>query len=116
MPGDDELRIVQRERVAVRVTIVRVHLAGRGGLAGAKRFQQLFRLPLQLGEVRVLADGASRQGSVHDELLSWLSVSARWPGVRSFGQKRVHQRVMNPARACGDTVLSADTEAPQRGR
>src|SRR4029078_6866494 len=82
----------------------------------AKGIQQLFRLSLELAEVRVLAEGASGQGLVHDELLSWLSVSARWPGVRSFGQKRDHQRVMNLALHRGDTVLSADTEAPQRAR
>src|SRR3981081_82885 len=47
----------------------------------------------ELIEVRVLGEHAGRERFLHNELLSWLSIygSAATPGVRSLGQKRVHQ-------------------------
>jgi hypothetical protein len=56
---NDELRIVQCEKCRVRGMIVRVHLVGRVRLSGTERIQQFFGLPLELGEVRVLAKDAS---------------------------------------------------------
>ena len=56
--------MVQCECVDVRVAIVGADLGGRGcPIAGAKGIQQLFRLPFELLEVRVLAAGGEWQES-----------------------------------------------------
>ena len=75
--------------------------------------QQLFRLPLQLIEIRVLAKRTGgKRSERHDELLSWLRgrvsrscpVSARSGGKEFIASPLTIDQV--------DAVLPADTEAP----
>jgi hypothetical protein len=58
--GDDQLRVMQREVRGVRVVIVGADFRDRFLLTGDKALQQLFRLPLQLFEIRMLAQPSCR--------------------------------------------------------
>jgi hypothetical protein len=91
-PGEHKLSIVQGELLRGSAGISRSGFRHSVWFACTNCVQQLLRLPLELIEIRVLWEHAGRERSLHNELLSWLSVdgSAAAPGVRSLGQKRVH--------------------------
>jgi hypothetical protein len=72
----DDLRIVQRECLAICAFKMRSNFGGRGGISRAERFDQLFSLTLKLIQIGMLAHDASRGGLLHNELLSWRPVPA----------------------------------------